>query len=235
MIVALPVLVEISSAGWTQPICHGAGVDHPMVPDFITEVEFVNVKGEIQKVSDPTQLRAAAGAFGMCGVLLSQTITVKKLQLAKLFPRNVNTVLAIPPPSRLDVPKQRDFSVADFTNEDLAKAKEAFVRDAKKFYSEWFWSPFQRDCWVNCWDTSPFNPDKDDRSEYLSKKEIKRMELESAVGDILGKTVLILVPPLLQAEVFGALTMAVLPSGGPIPASVCDALHFRRDSTTLKC
>ncbi len=228
MIAALPVFVEVTSAGWTQPICHGAGIGHPMVSDIVTEMEFVNVKGEIQKVSDTTQLRAAAGAFGMCGVLLSQTVTVKRMRLANFFPRDVNTVLAIPPPTREDVPEQDDFSVADFTDEDLAKAKEEFARDVNKFYSEWFWFPFQRDCWVNCWDTSPFNPDKDERPEYLSRKEIKRMELESGAADVIGKTALRLVPPLLQAKAFGALTMAVLPDGEPIPASVCDALHFRR-------
>ena len=228
MITALPILVEITSAGWTQPICHGAGVEHPMVPDFVTELEFVNVKGEIQKVSDPAQVRAAAGAFGMCGVLLSQTVRVKPMRIANQFPLNTNTVLAIPPPSRADVPENEDFSAVEFTDKQLEEATKQFELNAAKFYCEWFWFPFQRDCWVNCWDTLPFNPETDERPVYLTNKEIKLMELESSAGEIIGKTALRLVPPLLQAKSFGALTMAVLPNGKEIRSSVSDALHFRR-------
>lgn len=72
MLPALPVLVEITSAGVTQPMCHGAGRRHKSCSDFVVEVEVVNCKGEIQVIRDPKLVKSAAGGFGLFGIVLSQ-------------------------------------------------------------------------------------------------------------------------------------------------------------------
>lgn len=72
MLPALPVLVEVTSAGVTQTICHGAGRRHKSTSDFVVEVEVVNCKGEVQVIRDPDIVKSAAGGFGLFGVVLSQ-------------------------------------------------------------------------------------------------------------------------------------------------------------------
>jgi len=228
MIPALPILVEITSAGWTQPICHGAGIDHPCTSDMVTEIEFVNVFGKIQTVSNPEQLKAAAGSFGMIGVILSQTFRVQKMRLAEMNPRCVPTPLAIPPISREDVPDTTDFDISRYSDEQIEDARIDFIKDAHKFYSEWFWFPFQKDCWLNCWDTIPYDPKKDKRPEYLTSTEVQWQFALSNIGEIFQRTGLRLVPGVEQARLFGATAMSVLPNDEKITTSVSDAVHFRR-------
>lgn len=59
------------------------------------------------------------------------------------------------PKQRMRIPDATIPNVGDFTEAQLAEAQSVFERDAAKFYSEWFWFPFQEDFWVNCWDISP--------------------------------------------------------------------------------
>ena len=52
------IMVEITWGGSNAPICHGAGLRNRTLSDLVTEVEFVNARGELQTVSRP---RAAEG------------------------------------------------------------------------------------------------------------------------------------------------------------------------------
>ena len=58
------IMSEITFGGSNAPICHGAGLRNKTLSDLVYEIEFVNANGELQKVNDSNQLKAAAGCFG---------------------------------------------------------------------------------------------------------------------------------------------------------------------------
>lgn len=226
MIRALPILTAITSSGWTQVICHGAGINHQSVSDLVVEMEIVNCKGEIQVITDKEQIKAASGGFGLMGIILSQVFVLDPLKIAKLFPKDVPTPLAVPPVSRDDVPKNPDFDVADYSDSDLKKATHTFAKDAQKFYSEFFWFPFQKNCWVNCWDTE--NP-TNERPSYPDKKEVHNQEIQASLARLLEVSGLLgILNPEKQARLLAKSAMLFLPNGQELKTSVCDAIHFRR-------
>jgi hypothetical protein len=232
MLPSLPVLVEATSAGLTQMMCHGAGRRHGSVSDYVVEVEVVNCKGDIQVVRDPEALKAVAGGFGLLGVVLSQVFLVEPMKIARLFPRKVPTLLAVPPVEAGDVPAQGDFKV-DHAPAELAAALDAFVVDCDAFYSEWIWFAFQEECWVNVWDVE----DKFDGSrppEYLSDFEIGLQSLQLAITHLFEVALLRLLPAEVQARLLAALAMNVLPAGELIRTGVPDALHFQRGIHELR-
>lgn len=82
--------------------------------------------------------------------------------------------------------------------------------------------------WVNNWDTRDYVPENDGRPEYPTDSEIKWQFAQSNIAQAFQKTALRLAPGIKQARLFGTASMAVLPNGRLLNASVCDALHFRR-------
>jgi hypothetical protein len=61
---ALPVnviMVEITFGGSNAPICHGAGIGHKTLSDYVRRVEYVDCHGKVQIVEDPKLVKAAAG------------------------------------------------------------------------------------------------------------------------------------------------------------------------------
>lgn len=226
MLPALPILVSITSAGWTQVMCHGAGISHQTVSDLCVEVEIVNCRGKLQTISDPEQMRAVSGSFGLLGVIVSHVFILDPLQLANFHPRKIPTPLAIPPVSRRDVPASADdFDFDDHSEGDLERARIKFELDAKKFYSEWFWFPFQKNCWVNCWDTSP---PTGQRPRYPDEREVRIQNTQMALARIFEVTLLRALPPKWQAELMGFAAMKLLPGDQTFATSVPDALHFQR-------
>ena len=67
------IMSEITFGGSNAPICHGAGLRNQTLSDLVYEIEFVNANGELQKVNDSNQLRAAAGCFGLLGIVTEIT------------------------------------------------------------------------------------------------------------------------------------------------------------------
>jgi len=66
----LPVdtlLVEVTMGGIASGICHGAGIKHNAIPDYVRSIEYVDCKGQLQVVdsSIPKLLSVAAGNFGL--------------------------------------------------------------------------------------------------------------------------------------------------------------------------
>src|SRR3712207_502166 len=59
---------------------------HRTLSDLVTEVEFVNGRGELQVVSDPELLAAAAGCFGLLGVVTALTLKLEPMSYAVLRP-----------------------------------------------------------------------------------------------------------------------------------------------------
>jgi hypothetical protein len=218
------IMVEITWGGSNAPICHGAGLRHRTLSDLVTEVEFVNARGELQTVSDPKLLRAAAGCFGLLGVVTSLTLKLDRMTHAAFRPQTPRLALAIPPPAGSRVPRAVDMRA--ITAGDLEQATRRFVAQCEQdYYAEWFWFPYQPDAWVNCWrnDGAP-----KDSKPYPDELQRRIQETATYLLELSQNTAWRLLPGRTQAELFGALTMAALPTDVSIVTPVVEALHFQR-------
>lgn len=154
---ALPVdviLVEVTIGGVNGPICHGAGRRHMTCSDGVRRVEYVDCNGELQVVDDPELLKAAAGSFGLLGVVTHITFELDRMTYAVMEPRKVDVGLAIPPLRKEDIPAalRADWYDEDDAEERMKVAREEFERRAADdYYSEWFWFTYQQKAWVNTW------------------------------------------------------------------------------------
>lgn len=224
------IMVEISWGGSNAPICHGAGRRHQTLSDLVTEVEFVNARGEIQVVSDPELLKAAAGCFGLLGVVTALTLKLDPMSYATLQPRKLPLALAVPPPPGFTVPAAVDME--EITQVDLDAASERFVSECEDFYyAEWFWFPYQQESWVNCWQN---DGDRDRARPYPGDWGTLVEQLEEYLAELATHTIFRRLPGRVQAELFGALAMANLPSDETVVTPVIEALHFRRGIQNLR-
>jgi len=56
------IMVEITFGGSNGPICHGAGIQHNTLSDYVRRIEYVDCHGQHQIVDDSNLIKAAAGA-----------------------------------------------------------------------------------------------------------------------------------------------------------------------------
>ena len=56
-------------------MCHGGGIRHKTISDLVRRIEYVDANGEYQSVTDATQLKAAAGSFGLLGAFYDPSHT----------------------------------------------------------------------------------------------------------------------------------------------------------------
>jgi hypothetical protein len=218
------IMVEITWGGSNAPICHGAGLRHRTLSDLVAEVEFVNARGDLQTVSDPALLRAAAGCFGLLGIVTSLTLKLDKMSYATLQPRSPRLALAVPPPAGFRVPRAVD--MRGISRADLDHARSRFVAQCEQaYYAEWFWFPYQERAWVNCWRNDGARADA---QTYPSEQETQAEELGTYLIGLQMNNTFRRLPGRKQAELFGTVAMAGLPSDVSIVTPVSDALHFRR-------
>ena len=166
------ILVENTFSGTISSICHGAGHEHKTLSDLVEEIEFVNAKGELQiinKAAQPDLMQAAAGSFGLLGIITSITLKLDKMSYSLTDPKLVNLSSAIPPPlgTRLDrMPKklQVDLNISNQETLDsiISQNSEQFFARCKDYYSEWFWFILTDKCWINSWNKD--NPQNDNRN-----------------------------------------------------------------------
>lgn len=76
------ILVEVTIGGVNGPICHGAGITHKTLSDYVRRIEYVDCKGEHRTVDDPYLIKAAAGAFGLLGVVTHITFELDAMSYA---------------------------------------------------------------------------------------------------------------------------------------------------------
>lgn len=108
----------------------------------------------MQKVNDPSELRAASGAFGLLGVVVSLTLQLDEMGVVDMMPVKLPMPLAIPPPKNYPVPfeVQKIIEEKGITSAQLEEAQKDFEeRCERDYYLEWFWFPYQKDVWVNTW------------------------------------------------------------------------------------
>jgi hypothetical protein len=224
------IMVEITWGGSNAQICHGAGLRHKTLSDLVAEVEFVNARGHLQTVSDPGLLKAAAGCFGLLGIVTSLTLKLDKMSYATLLPKSPPLALAVPPPAGFRVPPAVD--MRNISRAELDDARSRFVAQCEKdYYTEWFWFPYQQRAWVNCWRNDGARADA---QPYPSEQETHAEEMEKYLIGLQINTTFRRLPGRRQAELFGALAMAGMPSDVSIVTPVSDALHFRRGIQNLR-
>jgi hypothetical protein len=213
------IMVEITFGGSISPICHGAGIRNKTLADLVAEVEYVDVNGNLQTISDPELLKAAAGAFGLLGVVTAYTIRLEKMTFANMRPHRCPLELAIPPPKEyIDAARQGDpkFSyirklIEQHSDEDLSLATKEFIKRAENdYYAEWFWFPLQSDVWVNTWNNDGLKSDArnipDDLEAFLEWLE------EWIAEEVTQWALWKLLPGEIQAKIMGFLTLLQLPN-----------------------
>ena len=109
-------------------------------------IEYVDANGTLQSVSDSTHLKAAAGCFGLLGVVTHITFELDEMTYAVLKPLKTNVAEAIPPLFKTDIPTAlRTASYDNMTQKELDDWKEAFAtRATNDYYAEWFWFTYQK-------------------------------------------------------------------------------------------
>ena len=196
-------------------------------------VEFVNANGELQVVDDREQLQAAAGCFGMLGVVTSITLALDPMTIANMRPQKIPAMLAVPPLPDTEVPEQLQIHP---TQEQLDEAQARFVdAAANDFYAEWFWFAFQEKVWANTWkDDGNF----EDAKDYPGPGAVFLQSAGTYIANILNQTVFRLLPGRWQAKFLTTTAMLVLPEvkddEDPIATPVIDALHFQRGIQNMR-
>ena len=225
------IMVEITYGGSNAPICHGAGWKNETLSDLVTEIEFVNANGELQTVNDPHLLKAAAGCFGLLGIVTSITLKIDTMSYAVMQPKKKPIALCIPPVSRDDVPEE--VNMDGISDVDLQQAQREFERQCEQgYYAEWFWFVFEEQGWINCWKN---NGSREQAVDYPSPTETWFQEIQNYVGQlILDFDLFELLPGDIQARMLAKAAMAVLPSNRTIVTPLVDALHFRRGVQNMR-
>ncbi|KAI5792562.1 hypothetical protein DFH27DRAFT_485502 [Peziza echinospora] len=230
------IMVEITLGGSNVPICHGAGLRHKTVSDIVRKISYVDANGNPQTVdgSNPELLRAAAGSFGLLGVITHITFELDKMTYAVMKPEKTNVNLAIPPPADYTVPPALQ---KFYFPSQLSAARAEFVNKANtKYFSEWFWFPYQDEVFVNCWDTTT---DRTGVKDYPSPPDVFLQWLQGWIGGVLNDDPLWrALPGLWQATILGTLAHTSQPPYGPLDTEIrtylTDALHFRRGIQNMR-
>ena len=99
-------IFKVTFGRTNAPICHGAGLTTSTLSDIVMEVTYVDPRGDLQTVNDPAELRAASGAFGLLGVVISVTLQLDTMGVVDMMPVKLPVALAIPPPNGYPVPPE---------------------------------------------------------------------------------------------------------------------------------
>lgn len=194
-------------------------------------IEYIDVNGNIQTVTSSEELRAAAGCFGLLGIITHITYEVSRMRYAIMQPRKVPTMLAVPPLDVSNVPEALRVVVTEPQLQDAVAEFEK--RAGQDYYAEWVWFPYQNDCFVNTWSCTT---DEDGVTEYTSPAETFLQWLSGWLGGIISSTDFFAdIPARWQAQLLATTAMAVMPPTTADPADLTikaalpNAQHFRRD------
>ena len=242
-LVTLPlnvIMVETTLGGSTSATCHGSGKRHPTISDLVRRIEYVDASGTLREIREdnPEFLKAAAGCFGLLGVVTHITSVFDPMVYAVMRPIKLPVIETIPlPPELLEsqIPvalrPNTPLSVAD-----KARIKLEFERRANNdYYAEWFWCPYDDECWINTWNTDKDDTDvkgyPDDAAIFLAFVETFALNVMQS-APVLEK--LVEWTDMTEAVVtlisfFSMLNFPEVKSGEePIKTYLPDALHYQR-------
>ena len=200
--------------------------------DQVKAIEYVDANGALQLVSDPKQLKAAAGSFGLLGIVTHITFELQPMIYAVMKPEKTPIVLAIPPLKPSDIPPALRKNPGPSEEEFTAALKSFEDRATNDYYAEWFWFTFQSTSWINTW-----NPvtDGEGASEHPSAVGVFLQWLQCWIGGWFNQTYFFQhIPAHWQAQFLAIGGMAVLPpTTFERPSTVTktflpDGLHFQR-------
>lgn len=240
------ILVENTLSGTISSICHGAGCKNKTLSDLVEEIEFVNAKGKLQvinKTAQPNLMQAAAGSFGLLGIITSITLKLDRMSYVLTDPKLVNLSKAIPPPigTRLDqMPKklQEDLGISNQETLDsiISQNSETFFACCSDYYAEWFWFILSDKCWINTWNKDDPENDLKNRDDWEYWGEQLYSELQTWIQISMGRFVelfnkqsfIMPSPPYQESfvRVSNAMitsTLSTKPRTLPLP----EALHFQ--------
>lgn len=171
------ILVENTFSGTISSVCHGAGYQNKTLSDLVEEIEFVNANGELQiinKSKQPSLMQAAAGSFGLLGIITSITLKLDQMSYALMDPKFAPLSKAIPPPmgTKLDqIPEnlQKDLGISNQEALDsiISQNSEMFFSQCKEYYAEWFWFILTDKCWINTWNKDDPENDEKNRNHWV--------------------------------------------------------------------
>ncbi|KAK6007857.1 hypothetical protein QM012_004671 [Aureobasidium pullulans] len=230
---SLPVDVtadEITTGRIIGSMCHGSGFTHKPLNDYVRSLEYVDVNGAVQTITDPLELHGALGCFGLIGIITHVTYEVKKMTYAVMQPRKVKTMLAIPPPDTSQVPEALHVATSP---EELQEAIVEFERRAEQdYYAEWSWFSYQSDVLVNTWSTVS---DSEGQKDYTTPTQTFLQWIAAWItAVIIGTDFYADIPARWQSQLLATGNMAVLsplttdPDDLGIKTKLPNALHFRR-------
>ncbi|GJE93850.1 FAD-binding domain-containing protein [Phanerochaete sordida] len=240
------IMVEVTFGGTNAPICHGSSLSSTTLSDLVVAVEYVDAHGELRVVDDPAELRAASGAFGLLGVVVALTLQLENMGVTDMMPVKVPMPLAIPPPPGFELPQEVRQMITEkkITEAQFAEAQKEFERRCETdYYLEWFWFPYQDDCWVNTWSKRPAT-DKDVNLQAYPGDGLLDGVKSQQIQETLAETLVnflpfIALPGRLQAFLFGAAGLLALPSitdpAQAIRTLQSEAEHFRRGIQNFRC
>lgn len=219
--------------GTNGPICHGAGRKHPTLSDLVRKVEYVDCNGDLRVVEDPAHLKAAAGCFGLMGVITHLTLEFQPMTYALMNPQKIDVVRAVPPPDDMreeDIPAALRVAV---TPEQRAQDIAAFEDHcSNSYYVEYFWFPYSDLCWVNNWnDTTDaqgvINYPSDGQTffMFISQFTMNVLQYSSVLQELITAASL----DTAAVTLISRAAMLALPEWKkPVKTYLTDALHFQR-------
>ncbi|TKA64912.1 hypothetical protein B0A49_09681 [Cryomyces minteri] len=235
------ILVEVTIGGTNAPICHGAGRRHKTISDYVRRIEYVDCNAERQTVDDKELIKAAAGCFGLLGVVTHITFELDAMTYAIMEPRKIDIGLAIPPLKKEDIPSalRSEWYHATDAEAQIRDATADFRRRATfDYYSEWFWFTYQKKAWVNTWNTTESATDV---VEYPDEGQTLLQWIEGWIGGVLTSHPFFkAIPGFWQAQFLATLSMATLPPAfgedatPTIKTALPNALHFRRGTQNMR-
>ncbi|KAJ3028787.1 UNVERIFIED_CONTAM: hypothetical protein HDU68_000910 [Siphonaria sp. JEL0065] len=210
------IMTEITFGGSNAPICHGAGTTSKTLSDLVVAMEIINVHGKIMLITDPVELTAASGCFGILGPVVSLYLKLVPMEVALMDPKVL--------PREQIVPRKHEGPEWD-----------AFVENIGKYYCEFFVFPHQSRGWLNCWNKTPLLPDEDvsELTDFPSFWVAEAQNIQTYLAELSRRTVFKALPGKLQGQIIGATTLLVLPHK-PVRTYLHDALHFTRGINNLK-
>lgn len=207
-------------------------------------MEYVDANGTLRKIdmSTPDILRAAAGCFGLIGVVTHLVLEFDSMSCALLEPRKFPVIEAIPPPP--DMPDS-EIPAPLRPKEPLSAERKAQIqqdfetRALTTDYAEWFWFPYSSDAWVNSWHKTL---DISDAVNYPSDAKTILQVFGTVITNIAQNATSLLQAteflPEAQTKLLTWLAMKNLDDVGPhgkkIKTWVPDALHFQRGVQNIR-
>jgi hypothetical protein len=98
---------------------------------LVRKIEYVDVNGVHRSIDDADELKAAAGSFGLLGIVTHITFEMEKMTYAHIKPLKQDVNLAIPPPTGFEVPAAIKKS---YTDSQLEAARLDFINKAENSY-----------------------------------------------------------------------------------------------------